>query len=69
MGEIGLGLIGTGFMGRAHALAFAAAPTIFGTKLRAVPRLLADVNLEFSAARGGVAGLRALDRRLARAGP
>ena len=43
MGEIGLGLIGTGFMGRAHALAFAAAPTVFGTKLRAVPRVLADV--------------------------
>jgi predicted dehydrogenase len=45
MREIGLGLIGTGFMGRAHALAFAAAPRIFGTTLRAAPRLLADVTM------------------------
>jgi predicted dehydrogenase len=30
MGEIGVGLIGTGFMGKCHALAFRAAPAVFG---------------------------------------
>lgn len=43
--EIGIGLIGSGFMGRAHAHAFRSAPAVFD--LPAVPRLemLADADL------------------------
>lgn len=44
-GDIGLGLIGTGFMGRCHAIAFRTAAAVF--PLRVVPRMeaVADVNL------------------------
>jgi len=43
-GEIGLGLIGTGFMGRCHAIAFRSAAAVF--PLTVVPRMevVADVN-------------------------
>ncbi len=42
MNEIGLGLIGTGFMGRAHALAFHAAAAAFETPLRVRRLAVAD---------------------------
>jgi len=37
MKEIGIGVIGTAFMGKAHSIAYASAGTAFGGKLR--PRL------------------------------
>ena len=44
MAEVGIGLVGSGFMGRCHALAFRAAPGLFDLPL--VPRLefLADID-------------------------
>jgi predicted dehydrogenase len=44
MREIGIGIIGTGFMGKAHAFAYRAAPGIFPDIPRAVLRSVADVN-------------------------
>src|SRR5687767_4269541 len=41
-GRIGIGLVGSGFMGRAHALAFAAAAQVFGLPLRPELTVLAD---------------------------
>ena len=37
MKEIGVGVIGTGFMGKAHSIAYSASASVFGTGLR--PRL------------------------------
>ena len=37
MAEIGIGIIGGGYMGKAHAVAFSAVAAVFGTTLR--PRL------------------------------
>ncbi|WP_298281329.1 Gfo/Idh/MocA family protein [Acidocella sp.] len=44
MREIGIGVIGTGFMGKAHAIAYRAAPAIFSECPRTVLRLVADIN-------------------------
>ncbi len=43
--SIGVGVVGTGIMGAAHAMAFRSAPTIFGTALGARLEVVADVNL------------------------
>lgn len=43
--SIGVGIVGTGFMGQAHALAFQTAPVIFGTDLSVKLAAVADVNL------------------------
>ncbi|APC21111.1 hypothetical protein BME99_13700 [Pseudomonas protegens] len=37
MDELGIGLIGTGFMGRAHALAFRSAGAVFELPVRPAP--------------------------------
>ena len=37
MRQIGVGVIGTGFMGNAHSIAYSASASVFGTTLR--PRL------------------------------
>ena len=37
MSEIGIGIVGGGYMGKAHAVAMASVGAVFGTKLR--PRL------------------------------
>ena len=37
MRQIGIGVIGTGFMGNAHSIAYSASASVFGTTLR--PRL------------------------------
>jgi predicted dehydrogenase len=42
--SLGVGLVGTGFMGKAHALAFAAAPAVFDLDLRPRLVLLADAD-------------------------
>ena len=44
MTSLGVGLIGTGFMGKAHALAFAAAASVFDLDRRPALALLADVD-------------------------
>ena len=44
MGEIGVGIIGTGFMGECHALAFTAVTPLFQPKLRPRLAVVADVN-------------------------
>ena len=50
MRRIGIGLIGTGFMGKAHALAFAAAASVFDLDLRPALVALADADAERAAA-------------------
>lgn len=42
--SIGVGVIGTGFMGECHALAFRNAPAVFRTKLGARLEVVADIN-------------------------
>lgn len=44
MKEIGVGVIGTAFMGKAHSLAYAAAGTAFGDGLRPQLEMLCDIN-------------------------
>ncbi len=44
MGEIGIGIIGTGFMGECHALAFTAVTPLFQPRLRPRLAVVADVN-------------------------
>src|SRR5215471_15517821 len=46
MRDIGVGIIGTGFMGRAHGLAYRAVAGIFPTELRPVLEIVADNNAE-----------------------
>ena len=46
MASLGVGLIGTGFMGKAHALAFAAAASTFDLDLRPRLVMLADADAE-----------------------
>lgn len=45
MKTLKIGLIGTGFMGKAHAIAFNAASSVFELPAKPVCELLADVNL------------------------
>src|SRR5262245_21906645 len=42
--SIGIGVVGTGIMGAAHAMAFRSAPTIFETTLNVSLEAVADVN-------------------------
>ena len=49
MKRLGIGLVGSGFMGRSHAHAFRAAPGVFDLPLTPVLELLADVNAEAAA--------------------
>ncbi len=44
--SLGIGLIGTGFMGKCHALAFRAAPAVFGHLPRLDLAMLADVDAQ-----------------------
>ena len=44
MREVGVGLIGTGFMGKCHALAFRAAPAVFEGTIATRLELLADLD-------------------------
>jgi predicted dehydrogenase len=47
--KIGIGLIGSGFMGRSHSHALHAAPGIFDLPVTPVMEMLADVNAELAA--------------------
>jgi predicted dehydrogenase len=44
MERIGIGLIGSGFMGRSHALAFRTAPAVFDLRVSPILELLADID-------------------------
>jgi predicted dehydrogenase len=44
MREIGVGIIGTGFMGKAHAIAYRAVSGIFTQRLRPVLQVVADID-------------------------
>lgn len=46
MKEIGVGVIGTAFMGKAHSIAYAAAGTVFGDGLRPRLEILCDIDAE-----------------------
>ncbi|MDX6750965.1 Gfo/Idh/MocA family oxidoreductase [Geminicoccaceae bacterium 1502E] len=48
MGRLAVGLIGSGFMGRSHALAWRAAPGVFELPLEPVVTVLADVSAELA---------------------
>lgn len=56
MKTLRIGLIGTGFMGKAHAIAFNAAPSVFELSAKPVCELLADVNLTMAKSRANAWG-------------
>ena len=68
MGEIGVGIIGTGFMGECHALAFTAVVPLFQPELRPRLEMVADVNAAAAERARAPLRLRPCQRRLARAG-
>jgi predicted dehydrogenase len=48
--DVRIGLIGTGFMGKSHAMAYQAVPFIFPSAARPVGELVADVSEEAAVA-------------------
>ena len=46
MKEIGVGVIGTGFMGKAHSIAYSASASVFGTGLRPRLEMVCDLSPE-----------------------
>ena len=46
MKTIGVGVIGTAFMGKAHSIAYAAAGSVFGDALRPRLEIICDYNPE-----------------------
>ena len=54
MKRLGIGLVGSGFMGRSHAHAFRAAPGVFDLPMTPVLELLADWHYQPSVFVGGV---------------
>ena len=51
MKEIGVGVIGTGFMGKAHSIAYSASASVFGTGLRPRLEIVCDLSPERAAER------------------
>ena len=45
MRDIGIGVIGTGFMGKAHSIAYSASASVFGTGLRPRLEIVCDLAL------------------------
>ena len=58
MKEVRIGLIGTGYIGKAHAIAYAQAPTVFNLRGRLVREMVAEVTPELAAARAQALDLR-----------
>ncbi len=58
MKEIRIGLIGTGYIGRAHAIAYAQAPTVFPLSGRLVREMVAEVTTELAAKQSEALGFR-----------
>ena len=51
MKEIGVGVIGTGFMGKAHSIAYSASASVFGTGLRPRLEIVCDLSPDRAAER------------------
>ena len=51
MKEIGVGVVGTAFMGKAHSLAYAAAGTAFGDGLRPRREMICDIDARVAEAK------------------
>ena len=64
MRKLGIGLIGSGFMGRAHALAFRTVGGVFDLPASPVLELLADIDAEAAARAAASLGFAAVHRRL-----
>lgn len=58
MEEIRIGLIGTGYIGRTHAIAYAQAPTVFPLTGKLVCEMVAEVSAELAAKRSEQLGFR-----------
>ncbi|GKX64379.1 myo-inositol 2-dehydrogenase [Pragia fontium] len=56
MKEIHIGLIGTGYIGRAHAIAYAQTPTVFPLKGKLIRDMVAEVNPQLAAERAQAFG-------------
>jgi len=56
MKEIGIGVIGTGFMGKAHSIAYSASASVFGTGLRPRLEIVCDLSPERAAQRAADLG-------------
>ena len=56
MSSIGIGLIGSGFIGKVHALAYRSAPAVFGLRRRPRLEMLADIDDAAAAAAAATLG-------------
>ncbi|PKH26250.1 myo-inositol 2-dehydrogenase [Enterobacterales bacterium CwR94] len=56
MKQVRIGLIGTGYIGRCHAIAYAQAPTVFALKGEIVREMVAEVNADVAAAQAKALG-------------
>ena len=56
MKEVRIGLIGTGYIGKAHAIAYAQAPTVFNLRGKLVREMVAEVNPTLAAERAQAFG-------------
>ena len=56
MKEVRIGLIGTGYIGKAHAIAYARAPTVFNLRGKLVREMVAEVNPTLAAERAQAFG-------------
>ena len=63
--KIGVGLIGSGFMGRTHALGFATAARVFDLPFEVDLAVLADVDPAHAARGRAAARVSSFDRQLA----
>ncbi|MCP4380770.1 MAG: Gfo/Idh/MocA family oxidoreductase [Hyphomicrobiales bacterium] len=58
MRELGFGVVGTGYMGKAHAVALKAVGTVFGTNLRPVCEMVCSTTPEGASAKAAEYGFR-----------
>ncbi|MBD2802506.1 Gfo/Idh/MocA family oxidoreductase [Xenorhabdus sp. M] len=58
MKDIRIGLIGTGYIGRAHAIAYAQAPAVFPLKGRLICDMIADISAERACEQAKMLGFR-----------
>ncbi|WP_428943436.1 Gfo/Idh/MocA family protein [Pantoea sp. FN060301] len=56
MNKVRIGLIGTGYIGRCHAIAYAQAATVFSLKGEIVREMVAEVNLDVARAQAAALG-------------
>lgn len=68
MKEVRIGLIGTGYIGKAHAIAYAQAPTVFELRGKLVREMVAEVSPALAAQRAQAFGFNRFYLRLAGAG-